>query len=128
MVIRSFAPIRSTKIEGVFESIKDAEKQRTKVERDKHSRGFITKHVVIAKEKAIKPEPKKAAPVKRQRKQSKNPGPRLRALLDSGVAWKGEFGEYNAKAADGIEVCLGSELNHDTLERYLEANPGPLDW
>ena len=60
------------------------------------------------------------------------PGPRLQALLDSGVICLSEYGNYLAVASDGVGVCISGPLYETSdvqrTEAYLTDHPGPEDW
>lgn len=60
---------------------------------------------------------------------AKPPGPKLKALIASGVVTLDDTGAYVAKAADGTEVQLGHETSDPKgIESYLTSYPGPQDW
>jgi hypothetical protein len=56
------------------------------------------------------------------------PGPRLEALLASGIVWK-DHSEFVGKASDGTEVQIGNDADNPArIESYLASNPGPENW
>lgn len=57
----------------------------------------------------------------------KAPGPKARALLDSGDAFL-EHATVIGIAHDKVEVILGSLYSPETLEAYLTEFPTPTDW
>ena len=64
--------------------------------------------------------------------QPSKPGPLLQALLDSGIAYLSEYGNYLAVASDGIEIVLSGPLYEDSdadhAERYLNDHPTEETW
>jgi hypothetical protein len=56
-----------------------------------------------------------------------NPYPTLSALLTSGDLWI-DVDTYVGKAADGVEVTVGTVYNRAGVEAYLVEYPTPETW
>ncbi len=60
------------------------------------------------------------------------PGEKLQALLDSGVAYISDHGNYLARASDGVEIAISGPLMDEAavarIEDYLNDHPTPADW